>query len=43
VRTYFARLWREIGASRTFDLRYEYEDDEDEDYHTLRLGTTWHF
>jgi hypothetical protein len=43
VRTYFARLWREIGASRTFDLRYEYEDDEDEDYHTLRVGTTWHF
>lgn len=43
VRTYFARLWREIGERRTFDLRYEYEDDEHEDYHTLRVGTTWHF
>ena len=43
VRTYFARLRRELGESRTFDLRYEYEDDDDEDYHTLRVGTTWQF
>ena len=41
VRTYFMALrWRRSQAS-TFDLRYEFEDNEYGDFQTLRLGATW--
>jgi hypothetical protein len=43
VRTYYLRFARELGASTRADMRYEYEDSEFDDYHTLRLGFTWSF
>jgi hypothetical protein len=43
VYTYYLRFVRELGASTKADLRYEYEDSDLDDYHTLRLGVTWQF
>jgi hypothetical protein len=43
VRTYYLRFARELGAATNADVRYEFEDSEFDDYHTLRLGLTWRF
>ncbi len=43
VRTYFLRARREISESFNVDFMYEYEDDDFDTYHTLRLGALWRF
>jgi len=43
VQSYFTKLiWRHSDMW-TFDLQYEYEDDDDEQYHTLRWGALCRF
>lgn len=43
VRTSYVRLRHRWSDGLTLDLRYEYEDSEFDDYHTLRWVTTWRF
>jgi hypothetical protein len=43
VRTYYARLRYDRTESLSFDVELDYEDDEFEEYYTLRLGATWLF
>ena len=43
VRTWYLRVRRELSERTRLDLRYEYEDDDLDDYHTVRVGTTWSF
>jgi len=43
VRTYYLKLRLKRTERTTFDLRYEYEDDDFEDYQSLRLGALWRF
>ena len=43
VRTYYVRATRELSASLDFDFLYEFEDDDLETYHTLRVGLLWRF
>ena len=41
VRTYYLVLrWKQSRVS-AFDFRYEFENSEYGDFHTLRLGATW--
>ena len=43
VRTYYARAqWRRT-ETLAWDFSYEFEDDNYEQYQTLRLGAVWHF
>ena len=43
MRTWYLKVaWRRT-TSTTFDLRYEFEDDSADEYHSLRLGATWRF
>ncbi len=43
VRTYYVRAGYDLSASVDLDVRYEYEDDDFDTYHTLRLGALWQF
>ena len=43
VRVYFADIDYDVSKSTRFGLRYEYEDDENDDYHVVKVGTTWRF
>jgi hypothetical protein len=43
VRVYFADLGYDASERTRFGLRYEYEDDEVDDYHVVKVGTTWRF
>jgi hypothetical protein len=43
VRTYYLRAGYELSQSVDLDFRYEYENDDFETYHTLRLGALWQF
>lgn len=43
VRTYYVRVDRELSARLRLDVLYEYEDDDLDTYHTLRLGVLWRF
>jgi hypothetical protein len=43
VRTYYARAERAISARLRLDVLYEFEDDDLDTYHTLRLGAIWRF
>ena len=43
VRTYFVRGVRRWSKDLSFDAAYEFEDDDFEQYHVLRLGGTWSF
>ena len=43
VRTWYLKLQWKRTRSTTFDLRYEFEDDPFDEYHTLLLGATWRF
>ena len=43
VRTWYARTSLRRGENTSFDLFYEYEDDDPGVYHQLRLGATWRF
>jgi hypothetical protein len=43
VRTWYLKCaWKGV-ANTTFEVRYEFENDPNADYHSLRLGATWHF
>jgi hypothetical protein len=43
VRTWYAGVRWKRAANATFDARYEFEDDETDQFHSLRLGMTWGF
>jgi len=43
VRTWYLRLRKRLDERTRLDLSYEYEDDDLDDYQTLRVGTTWRF
>ncbi len=43
VRVWYARLRRKISTAWTFDLEYDYEDDDYDDYQDILVGATWHF
>jgi len=43
VRVWYARATHELGERWRLNGYYAYEDDEFEDFHTLRLGATWSF
>jgi hypothetical protein len=43
VRTYYLRASHELSARLELDLLYEFEDDDLDTYHTLRLGALWRF
>lgn len=43
VRTYYVRLGKELGASLEFDVGYELEKNDIDDFHTLRLRGVWRF
>lgn len=43
VRTWYAKAaWKRTGGP-SFDARYEFEDDDRDEYHSVRLGATWRF
>jgi hypothetical protein len=43
VRSYYARARFEKSDRLRFDLGYEFEDDDFEEYHLVRWGMTWRF
>jgi hypothetical protein len=43
VRTWYLKLARKRAGAVTFDVAYELEDNDFDDYHSLRLGMTWRF
>lgn len=43
VQTYYARMRYEAAKNVRFDLSYEFEDDDFQDYHTLKLGGRYKF
>lgn len=43
VRTYYVTTTRELSERLRFELAYEFEDDDLETYHTVRLGGLWRF
>jgi hypothetical protein len=43
VRTYYARIDHETSKQVKFELIYEFENDDLDTYHTLRLGAVWQF
>lgn len=43
VRTYYVKMGYDPTKSLSIDMRYEFEDDEFEDYQTVRLGVSWRF
>ena len=43
VRTWYLKFAWKRAANTMFELRYEFENDSSADYHSLRLGATWHF
>jgi hypothetical protein len=43
VRTWYLRVRRRPSKKRTIDVRYEYENSDQGEFHTLRLGSTWKF
>jgi hypothetical protein len=43
VRTWYLKFDWARTASTVFDARYEFEDDDDDQYHSIRLGATWRF
>lgn len=43
VRTYYVRATRELSARVRLDCQYEFEDDDLDTYHTVRLGVLWRF
>ena len=43
VRVWYARVRKRIGAEWSFDLVYEYEHADPEDFHDFRGGITWRF
>lgn len=43
VRTYYVRLDYEQTRNLSFDLDYEFEDEDLDDYHTVKVGVSWRF
>jgi hypothetical protein len=43
VRTYYVRGNRKLTDNADFEVVYEFEDDELETYHSLRVGAIWRF
>ena len=43
VRTYYLRTSYDLSESTDLEFLYEYEDDDLDGYHTLRLGARWRF
>lgn len=43
VRDYYLRMRFEQTEDLSFDLRYQFGDDQIDEFHTLRLGLTWAF
>jgi len=43
VRVWYLKLVLDRNAPLRVDLRYEFEDDDIDQYHDLRLGVTWRF
>lgn len=43
VRTYYVRATRDVSANLALDISYEYENDDLDDYNTLRVGALWRF
>ncbi len=43
VRTYYLRIGQRVGEGLSFDFGYELENNEIDDFHTLRLRGVWRF
>jgi hypothetical protein len=43
VRVYFLDLGYDASKRTRVGARYEYEDDEEDDYHVLKVGVSWRF
>jgi len=43
VRTYYVRTTRKVSDRLGLEAQFEYEDDDLDDYYTLRLGALWRF
>ena len=43
VRTYYVRAGYDVSADVDLDLLYEFEDDDQDTYNTLRVWTVWRF
>jgi hypothetical protein len=43
VRTYYLRVGQEVRDGLSFDLGYELENNDIDDFHTLRLRGVWRF
>jgi len=43
VRTFYAELRKSVSDSTNLMVRYEYENEEIDTFHNLRLGVTWRF
>ena len=43
MRTWFGRVRHRLANGLQLDLGYEFEQDDSDDFHTLRLATTWRF
>jgi hypothetical protein len=43
VRTYYGEVKHEVSESVALRVRYEYEDESSDSFHSLRLGVTWRF
>lgn len=43
VRAYFARFHMDLSADTSFEIRYQFEQTDFEDYNDLRLRGTWRF
>lgn len=43
VRTYFGEYKRDLSESSSFKVRYEYEDESVDSFHSLKLSVLWRF
>jgi hypothetical protein len=43
VRTWYLKLRKRKSNDFGYQLAYEYEENEIDEFHTLRMGVTWHF
>jgi len=43
VRTTYLEMRYRISTAVSIDMRYEFEDDDSDDFHVFRIGSTWRF
>lgn len=43
VRVWYLRVRKQLGKSGSVDVRYDYEDLDDDTFHSLLVGATWRF